>query len=104
MMNRPKRDDYKISEYEYSGTYVIDLENYCDELEEWLIFTKSVAEVNQESADKAEILEVENEKLNKALDKACEMLELIGRISSRVKPLNKEQWKERLMNNEKTTK
>lgn len=33
-MNRPKREDYKINDWEYSGQYVLDLEKYCDELEQ----------------------------------------------------------------------
>lgn len=42
-----------------------------DGMEEWLSYTKAVAEANQERAEEAEQLEIDNEQLKKAFDRAC---------------------------------
>lgn len=46
-----------------------------DNMEEWLSYTKAVAEANQEGAEEAERLEIENDKLKNALGRASLYLE-----------------------------
>lgn len=103
-MNRPNKKDYwgiETKEYIDYKEYVKDLENYCDELEEWLKYVTAVAETNQEMAD-------ENEKLEMALDKACEELESLDyHNEKRQNPFaytcdykDAKQWKEWLMKKE----
>ena len=71
-MNRPNIEDYKLSDGGYSQKYITDLEKHCNE----------------------------HNKLEKALDEACYMLERFDNICHSIYPMTKEQWKEWLMEDE----
>ncbi|MDY5653431.1 MAG: hypothetical protein SPK79_06890 [Erysipelotrichaceae bacterium] len=78
-------------------TYARKLEEYCDELEECNNILCSDMENLRESLDYELQVKIEKiERLEKALDKACERLESFDRMSycPPEKHWSKEKWKE----------
>lgn len=74
-----------------------------EHLEELLRYTRAVAEANQESADEAELLRIENEKQKKALDKAIEELQeahFVSLVECIYPYYEHDKWKERLLKDE----
>lgn len=64
-MNRPKLEDYKLkNEWEYSGKYVTDLEQYCDELEKEIKRLNSF--IDDREVETTSMIEVYRRTLNKA--------------------------------------
>lgn len=103
--------DEEIDELDFAvrtiRTAILNIEH----LEEWLSYTKAVAEANQERAEEAERLEIENDKLKNALGRASLYLEWKvtntfyqdngKEIAINKKPyMTKEQWEAWLLNYE----
>lgn len=74
-MNRPNKEDFYINIDDYTNTYIgkyaIDLERYCDELEKQYKFT---ALLNSKLAKDLFDRNGTIAKLEKALDKTCDVL------------------------------
>ena len=107
-MNRPKLKQYWCEglcnhEADYKA-YLEDLEKYCDELEHELEVLKEEYNADQKYIENFDTAKdwywKKIKQLEKALDKACEMLEHIDRSCYCVNSMTKEQWKELLAKDE----
>lgn len=97
-MNRPKQEFIfdTANSIHYKPKYVEDLEKYCSELEHLLEGHKLLVE-------KADEMYLRIKELDKALDKACDMLatyDLANRYRMERAPYSDEEWKEWLMKDE----
>lgn len=103
-MKKPNIEDYKLNDSEYSQKYITDLEKYCNGLEHEFKVLKEEYNADQkyiEDFDKTKDWYWNKiKRLEKALYTACYMLERFDKICHSIYPMTKEQWKERLMEDE----
>ena len=94
-MNRPKQEFIfdTANSIHYKPKYVEDLENYCSELEHLL-------EGHELLVEKADEMFLRIKELEKALDKACELLWFAEGVTLQQHIRNKDQWKEWVMKDE----
>lgn len=95
---------YSDKEIDSAIEKIVELEKYCDGLEHELEVLKEEYNADQKYIEDFDITKdwywKKIKRLEKALDKACEMLEHIDRGCYCVNPMTKEQWKEWLMKDE----
>lgn len=114
-MNRPNYEKYKYTYATPNLSYLKDLEEYCDWLEDKIETAKgkSLFQYIDQLEEENRQLRVKLDKNKKALDTSCEKLELISELSVNGEydeisknvlvygmHTNKKEWKDKFLENE----